>query len=404
MKFAHMADIHLGCWSSHPELREMPSHAFEQAIQICVQDAVDFIIIAGDFFDTALPSIDVMRHAAHILRTCKEAHIPVYVIPGSHDYSPTGKTMISVFEQAGLLTNVAQGTESGTIYKPQFTLDKKTGAKLTGIVGKAGALDIEYYKRLDRSIEQESGLKIFVFHAGIDEYKPRGFEALEMMSRDLLPRNFDYYATGHIHVRSVHEEQLGKKSYLVFPGPLFPASFPELEEYSSGFYTVHCSNTGVETLEWKPVQLHSVVVFSVNADKKTPDQVETEIATKIEESKLTGSICLFKVKGTLAVGKPSDIAFDKLTALAAQHGALAVKRNVQKLKAKEFEEIASDTSLHVDDIERRIITEYVQKNPGASEERIAGLMQTLRERKREEETVATFEYAMKEGAKKVLDL
>ena len=86
MKFAHMADCHLGSWSNHPDLKDYSIIAFERAIDQCIDEGVDFIIIAGDLFDTSIPPIDVLRRCAAKLRQLKERNIGVYVISGSHDY------------------------------------------------------------------------------------------------------------------------------------------------------------------------------------------------------------------------------------------------------------------------------------------------------------------------------
>ena len=41
-----------------------------------------------------------------ILKKLKDNEIECYIIPGSHDFSPSGKTMIDVFENSGLVINV----------------------------------------------------------------------------------------------------------------------------------------------------------------------------------------------------------------------------------------------------------------------------------------------------------
>ena len=62
MKFAHMADCHLGGWSD-PVLSELNTVCFESALQTCIDENVDFILISGDLFDTSRPSIEVMERA-----------------------------------------------------------------------------------------------------------------------------------------------------------------------------------------------------------------------------------------------------------------------------------------------------------------------------------------------------
>ncbi len=57
MKFAHLADCHIGSWRD-PKLRDASTLAFGKAIDKCVEENVDFILVAGDLFNTSLPSID----------------------------------------------------------------------------------------------------------------------------------------------------------------------------------------------------------------------------------------------------------------------------------------------------------------------------------------------------------
>mgnify|MGYP001611354301 FL=1 len=95
MKFAHMADCHLDGWRQ-PELNALNIQSFQQAVTICIKERVEFILIAGDLFDSAYPSIDSLKEAFKEFRRLKEANIPVFIISGSHDYSVSGKTFLDV--------------------------------------------------------------------------------------------------------------------------------------------------------------------------------------------------------------------------------------------------------------------------------------------------------------------
>ena len=128
MKFAHLADCHIGSWRD-PKLRELSSRAFSKAVDICIEKQVDFALIAGDLFNTSLPGIDLLKKAVTDLNKLKQNKIPVYLIAGSHDFSPSGKTMLDVLEEAGLFTNVAKGDIDGDKLKLKLTIDQKTSAK-----------------------------------------------------------------------------------------------------------------------------------------------------------------------------------------------------------------------------------------------------------------------------------
>src|SRR3989338_11407675 len=128
MKFAHLADCHIGGWRD-PELKELSIRAFENAVEICIKEYVGFVLIAGDLFNTSLPSIDLIKRTAEILNKLKEHEIDVYIIPGSHDFSPSGKTMLGVLEKAGLVINSMRIINN----KLHFVTDK-TNVKITGLV------------------------------------------------------------------------------------------------------------------------------------------------------------------------------------------------------------------------------------------------------------------------------
>src|SRR4030043_483171 len=129
MRFAHMADCHIGAWND-PKMRQASIKAFERAVDICIKEGVDFVLIAGDLFNTSLPGIDSLKATVKKLRELKENDITVYVIPASHDFPPSGKTMLEVLEEAGLVINVSKGDFSNEKIVLKFTTDKKTGARI----------------------------------------------------------------------------------------------------------------------------------------------------------------------------------------------------------------------------------------------------------------------------------
>ena len=220
MKFAHIADCHLGGWRD-PLLREIGLNSFKKAIELSLQKKVDFVLIAGDLFNTAMPPIDYLKETVKQLMLLKENNIPVYVIAGSHDFSPTGKTMLDVLEHADLMINVVKGEIVDNKLKLNFTIDPKTNTKITGMIGKRGMLEKSYYENLVREhLENEPGFKIFMFHTAITELKPKELENMESSPISLLPKNFNYYAGGHVHI--VEHVNMDGYQNVIYPGPTFP--------------------------------------------------------------------------------------------------------------------------------------------------------------------------------------
>ena len=397
MRFAHMSDCHLGSWSNHPEMKEFAIRAFETAIDRCLSENVDFIIIAGDLLDTSLPGIDVLKRAVSSFRRCREAGVPVYMVAGSHDYSPTGKTMLSVFENAGLIVDVAKYTENNGRIMLEFTVDVKTGCKLAGIFGRKGSLEVESFSRIE--IPKEDGTKIFVFHCGIDEH--RSMQGMSSVPISLLPEGFDYYATGHIHVRHIYDTVRGS---VAFPGPLFPTSFDELEHYDSGFYIVECG--GGISIKDVPVKMFETLLVDREVTGKTPGEVENMIMDMLPES-LENTALLLRLRGTLN-GKPSDIDFKSIAAKAESLGAICLKKNISKLSSESMEEAQVENITNIDDLERQLIAKHADRMKLFNREDmgrlIFSLMNVLKEEKGEDETNATFEEKIRENAKKLLDL
>ena len=400
MKFAHLADCHIGCWRD-PKLNKVVLEAFLEAVRKCIDAKVDFVLIAGDLFNTALPSIENLDKTVKILKILKEENIPVYCIPGSHDYSPSGKTMISVLESAGLLINVAKAEkDSGDRIKLKFTMDEKTGAKITGLIGKKGGLESEYYKMLDReSLEKEDGFKIFLFHSAITEFKPKNLAEMSSIPLSLLPKGFSYYAGGHVHARF-------KQDNIVFPGPLFPANFKEFEELEhGGFCIVDASCDGVEKVEFVPLKIRPYVGLRVNADGKTPLQVKEEIVGFLDKG-VENAIVTIRVEGKLSKGKPSDVGFGEIFDRAYEKGAYFVMKNTAQLHGEEFREIKiSATS--TEEIEEKLIREHLQQfKIGLSKEKeesfIKELLSGLDMDKEEGETTATFEDRLKQNFDTIL--
>jgi len=380
MKFAHMADCHIGGWRE-PTLKQLTIDAFAAAVDICIAESVDFVLIAGDFFNTSLPPIVSVKDAVTHLKRLKDQGIPVYYIAGSHDFSPSGSTMLDVLEEADLMTNVCRGEIADAKLKLHFTQDQKTGAKITGIIGKKGMLDRKYYEQLHREhLEDEEGFKIFMFHTALTELKPKHLEKMESSPTSFLPKKFSYYAGGHVHI--VEHTALAGYDNLVYPGPTFPNSFSELEKLGCGGFYIY--DDGEVTR--RELNLKAVKAFTIDCENKTPEQIMVETQYSIQHADLADAIVLLRLEGTLSSGGVSDIDFKSLFASVYEGGALFVMKNTAKLDAKGFEEIKVAAS--PDEIEDTLLQEY---QGTGDPDLLKRMMHVLMKEKHEGEKVADFE-------------
>jgi len=404
MKFAHLADCHIGSWRDS-KMREVSTQAFIKAIDLCIEKNVDFILIAGDLFNTSLPSIDGLKEAVLKLKELKDKGIAVYIVAGSHDFSPSGKTMLDVLENAGLFINVVKGeVDDKNRLKLKFTVDKKTGAKIVGMLGKKGMLERKYYENLAKeNLEEEKGYKIFMFHTALSEFKPKELEKMDSSPLSLLPKGFDYYAGGHPHfVFKTQEKDYG---LIAYPGPLFPNNFAELEKlHNGGFYIIEDGK-----IEWEPITIYNIYSINIDCNQKNPEEIEKEFLKEAEKKEFINTIVTIRLEGTLKSGKPSDINFKEIFNSFYEKEAYFVMKNINKLITKDLEEIKIEQG-SVEDVEEALIKEHlgqirVEGLDIEKESRLTKrLMDSLSIEKEEGEKSADFEKRVKDEVNKLLEI
>ncbi|MFC1741442.1 DNA repair exonuclease [Nanoarchaeota archaeon] len=393
MKFAHLADIHLGAWRE-PKLRELGTKAFVMAIDRCISEGVDFVLISGDLFNTSLPPIESLKVAVTQLKRLKDAGVAVYTIAGSHDFSPSGKTMLEVLEEAELVVDVFKGDVVDERLRLRFAVDAKTGAKITGMIGKKGMLEKRFYEGLVReNLEGESGFKVFMFHTALSELKPRYLEKMESAPISLLPKGFDYYAGGHVHI--VEDKSLEGYKNVVYPGPTFPNSFSELEKLGRGGFYLYDSGD----ISYVKLHVCSVVALSVDCEGKNPSQVNEMILSSLQLKDMSGALVLLRLHGKLETGKISEIGMRKMTDVLVEKGAYLFMKNTSRLTSRGFDEVKVRAD-STDEAEKIVIDEHLGQvkslglSAEAEKELIQKLMSVLDVEKEEGEKQADYDARM----------
>lgn len=407
MKFAHLADCHIGAWRD-PKLKQASLMSFFKAIDKCIYEKVDFVLISGDLFNTAIPSIESLKGAVHKLKELKDKNIPVYVIAGSHDFSPSGKTMLDILEKTSLIINVAKGNIEENKLKLNFTIDEKTGAKITGMIGKRGGLEKNYYEDLKKNnLEEESGYKIFMFHSALTEFKPEDMENMDSHPLSLLPKNFDYYAGGHVHY--IFDKQEENYGLIAFPGPLFPNNFKELEKLKQGSFNIVETEEKNTKIRKEKILVHNVYSLSIDCENKTPEKIESEINNEIKDKEFNNTIVTIRLYGKLDSGRPTDIKLKEIFEKLYDKSAYFVMKNTQKLSSKEFEDILIEQGSS-EDIEEKMIAEQAGKfdiqNMDKEKEKsfTKKMMYILNQEKQDGEKVYDFEDRIKQEIKKQLGI
>jgi exonuclease SbcD len=336
-KFAHIADCHIGA-NRDPVLENLELEAFSKAMDICVQEKVDFVLISGDLFHANLPDMHVANAAVKKMKEVKDAGIPIYVIYGSHDYSPNDTSIIDILESTGLIKKIVKGEDVDGKLRLEVFTDPKTKAKLVGLSGRKAGLETNYYEILDREyLEKQPGFKIFAFHSAISELKPEFLAQMESIPVSLLPKGFDYYATGHVHRRC--ESGFSGYERIVFPGVLFAGYSRDLEDSAKGeergFYLVSFDDK-VEDVRFVEVSVCEFEYFEYDVKDKNVLEAKKDLLEKLGRVAADNKVVVVKIKGELAGGKTSEISSSGIRDLLKDNGALDVIINRFGLTSKEY--------------------------------------------------------------------
>ncbi|MFX0025422.1 MAG: exonuclease SbcCD subunit D [Candidatus Hermodarchaeota archaeon] len=423
VKFAHLADCHLGAWRNE-KLNSMGYKAFETAINKIIEEKVDFVIISGDLFDVSNPKVEVIDLAVKELKKLRDCEIPTYGVMGSHDFSPSNKSMLRPLITAGLFNNVSQGEKLEDNLILNFTLDTKTNVKLTGLRARKRSLEIQDYKLLDKkNLEDEKGIKIFILHTMLNELKPIEFKDMLSAPKSLLPSNFHYYAGGHLH-KTIPEElrkentiiKISEKTKIIYPGALTPTNFRELEKYKYGGFCLISGDINHETQEadfnvkFVPLKIREIISINFNCDNKTSLQVKNMLREKIDNLNVKEKIVTLRIYGTLSSGKPHEIKTNELIQLLKQKEAYEVLINKVALSSKEYTSIRVPLGKTNEEIENTLIHEHIQKinikniNKKDLENKIHNLLSILGEERDEGAKVKDYNEELITNFKKIFQL
>ncbi|MGV3730609.1 MAG: metallophosphoesterase family protein [Sphingopyxis sp.] len=209
-RFLHAADIHLDSplhglsrYEGLPvnEIRSATRAAFDNLVQFAIDQAVDFVVIAGDLFDGDWRDMATGLYFAKAMGRLDQAGIPAFVLAGNHDAaSVVSRTVpwpanVHLFgsrrPEPHRLVHLAVAIHGQSFSTPAVTENLvlayppaephffNIGMLHTALAGRQGHAD----------------------------YAPCSVE-------DLRSRGYDYWALGHVH----EFEVVSVEPYVVFPG------------------------------------------------------------------------------------------------------------------------------------------------------------------------------------------
>ncbi len=390
MKFAHLADCHLGSWRIQ-ELQDLNMQCFRKAIDICIQEKVSFVLMAGDIFDSAYPPIETLKETFFEFKKLKDQGIPCFIIAGSHDYSASGKTFLDVLEKAGLCKNacIIDQENQSPQQNHAITLNPViyNNTAIFGYPGKKSGMEIPEIRKIKLN-DAPGFYKILMLHTTMEFAK--GSLPIDAVNEEELPK-VDYYALGHLHIEHNFKN-------FVYAGPIFPNNFQELEELKGGkFYIVETyPQTFIKKIDLRLKQVEVIDLEIENA------LVANElILHELSKRNLKDKILMIKLSGILKKGKMSNINFAEIEKSSKDKGAYCILRSVSQLSLEE--PIAIQHTDNIDVLEEEILKKF-EKKEGPFNSFLMPLMKVLIMEKQEDEKSVVFETRLCEELNKLLEL
>ena len=247
IRFVHAADLHLdspfvGIKAVAPDnvasaLYDATFAAYENIIELCIEEEVDALLVAGDVYDSADRSLRAQLKFVDGLKRLDEAGIRSFVCHGNHDPLDGWEARL---DYPPSCTRFGPDFEAVPVFK-----DDPGRAVVHGISYPTRDVTENLTKRLSM-VEQEP-FSIGLMHANVGNntdhanYAPCSLEDLENYG-------IDYWALGHVHTRQVLRE---KSPTVVYPGNS-QGRHPN-EPGARGVYLVEVDDDGIANLEFRAV-------------------------------------------------------------------------------------------------------------------------------------------------------
>ena len=198
-RIVHAADIHLdsplqglgrlGDAEMAAELRAATRRAYDNLVQLCVDESAELLVIAGDVYDGDWRSYETGEYFVKGLRKLRDSGVEVALLYGNHDAESSITRRLTVPEGVRVLSTA----EPESIEFPEI-----------GIVvhGQGYAVrDVTDNLAQNYPRRREGWVNVGLLHTGIQGIAGHARYAPCSVS-DLTACGYEYFALGHVHTRS----------------------------------------------------------------------------------------------------------------------------------------------------------------------------------------------------------
>jgi len=244
VRIAHLADTHLGYKQYNLEEREKDIYdVLEEIGEKILEEHADIVIHSGDLFDSPRPTTQAYYALKKLLKRL-DGKVKFFAVLGDHD-KPKARGMPphKLFDDQIQTLGV-----SGTAEHQQVTVDGKKVlvAGISNLSRTYRSVLVDELKKLGK-LGIKCDCSVLVLHEAIDKFFP--FEEACEIALTELPKNFRYYAMGHLHARIKASYGQGE---LTYPGSSEIMRSDEIggwKKLGKGFFIVDINDAEVDVAE-----------------------------------------------------------------------------------------------------------------------------------------------------------
>ncbi|MFA5125483.1 MAG: DNA repair exonuclease [archaeon] len=344
---------------------------FKESIQIFKERNVDFLLHAGDLFDSAVPEQEVWKKAFECFSVNNSSDkltsitkyglnesqkvlvkgIPVIAIHGTHEFRGKDFTnAIAILEEANCLVHLHAG----------FVELEKNGEKVF-VHGLGGIPEKHAREALQKFNPKpvQGGVNLLLLHQSFKEFLPFDDEMIASLSLADLPDGFDLIIDGHLHWSN--EQKLEGKRFLLTGSSIFTQMKKLESSHSKGVFLFE---TKTKNLEFIPFANQRKLFYEkIDFKSAQPEEVIGVVNQKIDSVCSLGKFDLkplvrLKLCGSLAKGfSQADISFSfpdsAIFSVSKDFSVESFGKKIEELKAMQLEK-KSIIDLGVDILEKNI--------------------------------------------------
>lgn len=295
-KFVRTADLHLDSPfvgisrlddSVANRLREATFHTFERMLDICIDQRVDFLLIAGDVYNSRDRSLRAQIRFRDGLARLSDAGISAFVVHGNHDPLDSWSASLRWPERVHIfggreVERVVVG-ENGDVFAQIYGISYPTRDVRRNLARE--------FRRVD-----DGPFAIGLLHCnlgdstGHEPYAPCTVE-------DLVSVGMDYWALGHVHDRAI---VCPEGPAIAYPGN--PQGCNVREQKARGCYLVQVDTEGHPSIDFVAVDTirwfwESVSIEQASSEEELIDTVENLCAVVQDQADNRPALCRVTLEG-----------------------------------------------------------------------------------------------------------